>query len=873
MVHADDEIRSRWSNRLVRFERGVRSDMRRLWTEEGAFGSVCQRFFPSLARRNELVATTVTDKSDSSTSGADASASSASSSAWALSGGLPYNRRMNLIPKRNLQWALYHCLVNVQRGTIVALRCVPAFVVAQSRSRGPVVGIPAGLVLGSAAAFHYVALMCVASPLLHISGGFFNIYDGLVNCYKGNRFFNSEQGWYDPAAASDWRRNMSSLQASIQNRIAEATAEHSAQAREADSMITRVTGKGVRATVSALYDAAKGKIMGARKTPEDDAQGKGPRGQGEAGSSHGAEPLDPYSTLQVAPTASPKVIKESYNRLAKVLHPDVNRSDPLAAEKFQQLTSAYKILNDPESRKAYDMGGMEGRQLASMGGVAGAGFLKGSPATIIQQLFGGVPFQELFVGPLYRSTFHMQSQNGCAVNLQDLEILQAYRIKLIAAVLVEIVDAFALDNVGAMALTAYASAQAAAESRQSLENVSTADTDHADRRGAQPSSRTSPMPTVQVASKTVGGASTTTSAASATMAAVKGNTSMTFSHVLRDDVVQKFRISVQDHPDFSSRCQALAQYLSKCSYGRELLHEIGISYLVNAKRFSQDFPPSVWYRRPWEDYQAKLLINVKATGGILRTRHTLRHSRAKDLEATAMSLLDMEWENALTDVHIVSRFAAMAVMNDTCLSSVVRQRLGWNELGAETVSGPSASPDTPNGTGKGLHQRPLTSTEAAGKRLAGGSRRTTIAMSSTMSPGGASSGSNLERWCESVRRRQLDVHARELASPVPSAVLKAAPSPLARQSAKRPSVVSSLAGQTGPPVGKLLAEVPQSERERIVQAVTEEVRQRRIKALGYLGHTFATYGKAWEPKPGREALIEARTHTTSSFNNALPPPF
>jgi curved DNA-binding protein CbpA len=53
---------------------------------------------------------------------------------------------------------------------------------------------------------------------------------------------------------------------------------------------------------------------------------------------------DPYATLGVARGASEADIKKAYRKLAKELHPDRNKDNPKAAERFSQVTNAYDLL-------------------------------------------------------------------------------------------------------------------------------------------------------------------------------------------------------------------------------------------------------------------------------------------------------------------------------------------------------------------------------------------------------------------------------------------------------------------------------------------------------------------------------------------------
>ena len=69
---------------------------------------------------------------------------------------------------------------------------------------------------------------------------------------------------------------------------------------------------------------------------------------------------DPYSTLGVARGASEADIKKAYRKLAKELHPDRNKDNPKAAERFSQVTNAYDLLNDKDKRARFDRGEIDG---------------------------------------------------------------------------------------------------------------------------------------------------------------------------------------------------------------------------------------------------------------------------------------------------------------------------------------------------------------------------------------------------------------------------------------------------------------------------------------------------------------------------------
>ncbi|MBN8840299.1 MAG: J domain-containing protein [Sphingomonadales bacterium] len=115
---------------------------------------------------------------------------------------------------------------------------------------------------------------------------------------------------------------------------------------------------------------------------------------------------DPYSTLGVARGASEADIKKAYRKLAKELHPDRNKDNPKAAERFSQVTNAYDLLTDKEKRARFDRGEIDGdgnptspfgagfsgaRGAAGAGGFRSQGFESDGVdmSDIFEGLFGG----------------------------------------------------------------------------------------------------------------------------------------------------------------------------------------------------------------------------------------------------------------------------------------------------------------------------------------------------------------------------------------------------------------------------------------------------------------------------------------------------
>src|SRR5687767_7100581 len=89
---------------------------------------------------------------------------------------------------------------------------------------------------------------------------------------------------------------------------------------------------------------------------------------------------DPYATLGVQRGASEKDIKSAYRKLAKELHPDRNKDNPKAAERFSDVTKAYDLLSDKDKRARFDRGEIDAEGNPAMpfgGGFAGAGGFDG----------------------------------------------------------------------------------------------------------------------------------------------------------------------------------------------------------------------------------------------------------------------------------------------------------------------------------------------------------------------------------------------------------------------------------------------------------------------------------------------------------------
>lgn len=63
---------------------------------------------------------------------------------------------------------------------------------------------------------------------------------------------------------------------------------------------------------------------------------------------------DYYEILGVSPNAEKKVIQQTFRKLARKYHPDLNPGNKESEEKFKTINEAYQVLSDAEKRKKYD---------------------------------------------------------------------------------------------------------------------------------------------------------------------------------------------------------------------------------------------------------------------------------------------------------------------------------------------------------------------------------------------------------------------------------------------------------------------------------------------------------------------------------------
>ncbi len=102
-----------------------------------------------------------------------------------------------------------------------------------------------------------------------------------------------------------------------------------------------------------------------------------------------ADKRDYYDVLGISKSATEAEIKSAYRKKAKEFHPDLNKDNPDAAEKFKEAQEAYSVLSDPSKKQMYDQYGHAG-----VGGNGGSGFGGFSGGGFSGADFGG--FEDIF---------------------------------------------------------------------------------------------------------------------------------------------------------------------------------------------------------------------------------------------------------------------------------------------------------------------------------------------------------------------------------------------------------------------------------------------------------------------------------------------
>lgn len=143
---------------------------------------------------------------------------------------------------------------------------------------------------------------------------------------------------------------------------------------------------------------------------------------------------DYYKILGVERSASQDDIKKAYRKLAVKYHPDKNPDDKVAEEKFKEISEAYQVIGNPDSRKKYDELGANWKQYenAGFGGFGGGqGFNASGFSDFFDMFFGGAQggagfdIRDFMGGAGRRST--RPTKGGDLNATINLTLLEAYQ--------------------------------------------------------------------------------------------------------------------------------------------------------------------------------------------------------------------------------------------------------------------------------------------------------------------------------------------------------------------------------------------------------------------------------------------------------------
>ena len=150
--------------------------------------------------------------------------------------------------------------------------------------------------------------------------------------------------------------------------------------------------------------------------------------------------IDYYKVLGVEKNASQDEIKKAYRKLAKKYHPDLNKDNPQAKERFQEINEANEVLGDAEKRRRYDEYGEHWKHSeeyeAQQGNTHGFNGFEGFGdfshnsgnssgfSDFFEQLFGGGAFRatQQQRGNDLQATMHLTLQEAAKTERRILEI-------------------------------------------------------------------------------------------------------------------------------------------------------------------------------------------------------------------------------------------------------------------------------------------------------------------------------------------------------------------------------------------------------------------------------------------------------------------
>ena len=141
---------------------------------------------------------------------------------------------------------------------------------------------------------------------------------------------------------------------------------------------------------------------------------------------------DYYTTLGLGKNASPEEIKKAYRKKAMEYHPDRNKEDNTAEDKFKEAAEAYEVLSDPQKKSTYDRLGEEGLKGSFSGRSGGFAWQDFTHAGDFEDIFGNI-FGDSFFGDIFGTQRTGRRRRPSAQRGSDLRVNLALTLEEIAA--------------------------------------------------------------------------------------------------------------------------------------------------------------------------------------------------------------------------------------------------------------------------------------------------------------------------------------------------------------------------------------------------------------------------------------------------------
>ncbi|KAG5476428.1 hypothetical protein LSCM1_04133 [Leishmania martiniquensis] len=613
---------------------------------------------------------------------------------------LNYYSRLSLTPKRHIWSSLYQIVWNGVVAVQDAVGCIVFGTFRGIKESGTIRGACRGAAIGTAKAVEFLCYGWIVSPLLHLSRGLCNTLYGPVNSITGKYMFDALSGRWMRCTVADSRFFRHELQREKRVLRTIGRAEFRRKRMKAEHKWAELmTSMGF--SVDMLKDKFTPKSARSSQRPSVAREGLGGSTQRRS----------PYEVLQVRRNATTQEIKNQYKKLAKVFHPDVAQSrrggGPLSAEEkaeaqrtFEEISSAYQLLSNPEKRNAYDLGGMQGVDAHE---TKFGRFLSRTPAEIVQSVFGGEGFRRVLVGELLRSHWALRNEAQVSVSIHELEELQCIRVRQVAVELAAIADVHAQRPTtpyygGASAVAGASRAQSNRQrttprsptSRSSLRDYLKSGKPRSSLIAAGGPGKSTKCMGASAGigidrelhdsimgelgsgggSSGSGGEAASVGQSRASPYGAASATSSAGAEVSPSPFVLRPGSNEYNcfSRDFEERCERFVRHMAEACFGKALLYEVGEAYVVGAQRFLGI--------RPF--YAPKLLVTRKIFTGMDRIYEAFADKARLAPDEMSRKLtaeyFNIEYDTVVADIHCVLRYAVQMVLQDVVESDEVRRK-------------------------------------------------------------------------------------------------------------------------------------------------------------------------------------------------------